>query len=211
MNRKKMILLTSLLTLLPMLLGLLLWNRLPEEMPIHFNSHGEVDDWGSKAFVVFFLPLFLFVMHLITGFITLHDPKKQNIGDKIFLLILFIIPSVAVLECVLTYGSAFGIAFSPNMLGNLFLGIIFTIVGNYLPKSRQNYTVGIKLPWTLNDAENWNKTHRFAGILWTLCGILLLINTFVNLTYLPIGILLCAALLPCVYSFVLYTRKQKED
>ena len=115
MNRKKMILLTSLLTLLPMLLGLLLWNRLPEEMPIHFNSHGEVDDWGSKAFVVFFLPLFLFVMHLITGFITLHDPKKQNIGDKIFLLILFYMllafalaslvePDILILDEVLSAG-----------------------------------------------------------------------------------------------------------
>ena len=59
MNRKKMILLTSLLVLIPMIVGLILWNRLPEEMPVHFNADGEPDNWESKAFAVFFIPLFL--------------------------------------------------------------------------------------------------------------------------------------------------------
>lgn len=206
MNRKKMILLTSLITFVPMIAGLLLWNQLPEEIAVHFNAQGVADNWESKAFVVFFMPLFLFVVHLITGFITLHDPKKQNISDKMFLLVLFIIPFTALILCIVTYSDALGFNLSMNMLGNLFLGIVFIIVGNYLPKSRQNYTIGIKLPWTLSDADNWNKTHRLAGRLWIVCGLILLVNAFLDITVVPIVIIFTAVLLPTVYSFVLYKR-----
>lgn len=207
MNRKKMIFLTSLIIFVPMIVGLLFWNRLPEELPIHFNSAGEIDNYGSKAFVVFFFPLFLLACHLISGFVSLADPKKQNISDKMFLLVLMIIPFTAIFICIVTYSAALGIKFSMNMLGNLFLGIVFIIVGNYLPKSRQNYTVGIKLPWTLNDTENWNKTHRFGGIVWLLCGILFLINAFLDIIWIIPFIIAAAVLLPSIYSFILYKQK----
>jgi len=210
MNHKKMIFLTSLLIFIPMIAGLLLWNRLPEEIPVHFNSAGEIDNWESRSFVVFFIPLFLWAMHLLTGFISLADPKKQNISDKMFLLVLLIIPSAAVFLGIVTYSSALGIDFSANMVGNLFLGIIFIILGNYMPKSRQNYTIGIKIPWTLNDTENWNKTHRFGGIVWFLCGIILLINAFLDIIWLVPVCIISAAFLPILYSFLLYKQKAKK-
>lgn len=84
MNRKKMILLTSLLVLIPMIVGLILWNKLPEEIPVHFNAAGEPDNYESKAFAVFFLPLFLWVVHLLTGFITLADPKNKTSAIRYF-------------------------------------------------------------------------------------------------------------------------------
>lgn len=210
MNRKKMILLTSLLIFIPMLIGLLLWNKLPEELPIHFNSAGEIDNWESKEFVIFFIPLFLWAMHLLAGFISLADPKKQNISDKMFLLVLFIVPSVAIFMCVIIYSAAFGINVSATMLGYLFLGLVFIILGNYMPKSRQNYSIGIKLPWTLSDTENWNKTHRLGGIVWLLCGIVLLLNIFLNIVWLVPVCIFTAVLLPTVYSFLLYKQKTKD-
>lgn len=210
MKRKKMIFLTSLIIFVPMIVGLIFWNKLPEELPVHFNAYGEADNWESKAFVVFFFPLFLFAMHLLTSFITLADPKKQNISDKMFLLVLCIIPFTAILLCILTYSAAFGVNLSTNMVGNFFLGLLFIIIGNYLPKSRQNYTIGIKLPWTLCDTENWNKTHRFGGILWLLCGILALINIALDITWLPLTLIFTAGLVPTVYSFLLYKRKKKD-
>ena len=210
MNRKKMILLTSLLIFIPMLIGLLLWNKLPEELPIHFNSAGEIDNWESKEFVIFIIPLFLWAMHLLAGFISLADPKKQNISDKMFLLVLFIVPSVAIFMCVIIYSAAFGINVSATMLGYLFLGLVFIILGNYMPKSRQNYSIGIKLPWTLTDTENWNKTHRLGGIVWLLCGIVLLLNIFLNIVWLVPVCIFTAVLLPTVYSFLLYKQKTKD-
>lgn len=211
MNRKKMIILTSLLVLIPVIVGLLLWNKLPERMPIHFNAAGEADNWGSKSFAVFGLPLILFIAHLVGGYTTLTDPKKQNISDKMFLLVLLIIPFVSVFCFILTYATALGIEFSINMLGNLFLGIVFIVVGNYLPKSRQNYSVGIKIPWTLSDTENWNKTHRIGGITWLLCGIVLVINAFMDITWIIPLTIFIATLIPVLYSFLLYKQKEKNS
>lgn len=210
MNRKKAILLTSLFVLIPMIVGLVLWNRLPEEIPVHFNSAGEPDNYKSKAFAVFLIPLFLWAMHLLTGFITLADPKKQNINDKVFLLVLYIVPSAAVFGTVVMYTWALGLPFSINLLGNLFLGIVFIAVGNYMPKTRQNYTVGIKIPWALNDAENWNKTHHFAGIIWIIFGVILIINAFLNIIWIVPASIACAALFPTAYSFLLYMHKTKH-
>lgn len=211
MNRKKMILLTSLLVLVPMIVGLVLWNRLPEEIPVHFNADGNPDNWESKAFSVFFIPLFLWVVHLLTGFITLADPKKQNISDKIFLLILYICPAAGIFGSIVMYTGALNLPVSVNMVGNLFLGIIFIVVGNYMPKTRQNYTIGIKIPWALNDEENWNKTHRFAGIIWIICGVVLLINAFLDIMWLVPASIAVAALLPTAYSFLLFLNKNKSE
>lgn len=210
MNRKKMILLTSLLVLIPMIVGLMLWNKLPEEIPVHFNSAGEPDNYESKAFAVFFIPLFLWAMHLLTGFVTLADPKKQNINDKVFLLVLYIVPAAAVFGTFVMYTGALNLPISINMLGNLFLGIVFLAVGNYMPKTRQNYTIGIKIPWALNDAENWNKTHHFAGIIWIICGAILIINAFLDIIWIVPASLAVAVLLPTAYSFLLYLRKARN-
>jgi uncharacterized membrane protein len=211
MNRKKMILLTSLLVFIPIIVGLVLWNRLPEEMPVHFNTAGEPDNWESKSFAVFFLPLFLWVVHLVTGFITLADPKKQNINDKVFMLVLYICPATAIFGSIAMYIGALDLPISINMVGNLFVGIVFIIVGNYMPKTRQNYTIGIKIPWALNDTENWNKTHRFAGIIWIICGVVLLINAFLDIMWLVPASIAVAALLPTAYSFLLFVRKNKSE
>ena len=210
MNRKKAILLTSLLTFIPMIVGLILWNKLPEELPVHFDIAGNADQYGSKAFVVLGIPLVLWALHLLTGFLILADPKRQNINDKVFTLMLYTVPGVGIFCSVLMYPTALNIPISVNMIGGLFVGIIFLFIGNYLPKSKQNYTVGIKLPWTLNDAENWNKTHRFAGVLWTICGVILLVNAFLDFMVLVPVILAAAILLPTAYSFLLYLRKNKS-
>ena len=211
MNRKKAILLTSLLTFIPIIIGLILWNQLPEEIPVHFNAAGEPDNYESKAFAVFFLPLFLWVVHLLTGFIILADPKKQNISDKVFMLTLYISPTAGIFGAVVMYTGALNIPVSVNMIGNLFVGIVFIIVGNYMPKTRQNYTIGIKIPWALNDAENWNKTHRFAGIVWIICGVVLVINAFLDIIWIVPVSIGAAALLPTVYSFLLYLRRTKTE
>ena len=211
MNRKKAILLTSLLVFIPMIVGLILWSKLPEEIPVHFNSAGEPDNYASKAFAVFFIPLFLWVMHLLTGFITLADPKRQNISDKVFLLILYVVPAAAVFSTLVLYTGALGLPLSINMIGNLFVGIVFIAVGNYMPKTRQNYTIGIKIPWALNDAENWNKTHRFAGILWIICGAVLIINAFLDIIWIVPVCIAIAALLPTAYSFLFYLRKANAE
>ena len=91
----------------------------------------------------------------------------------------------------------------------LFLGLVFIIVGNYMPKVKQNYFLGIKLPWTYASEENWNKTHRMAGKLWVAGGILFLANFFFRIQWMEVIIMFAMILIPVVYSY-LYSRKEQK-
>ena len=89
---------------------------------------------------------------------------------------------------------------------NLLCGVMFLVIGNYLPKCKQNYTVGIKTPWALDNEENWNKTHRFAGWCYMIVGICFFINSILNFEVVIVIAIAICALLPCVYSFLLYKK-----
>lgn len=203
---KKQIFLTTLITLLPIAVGLLLWNQLPEQIATHFSMNGTPDGWSSKGFTVFVLPLVLAGVHWICIVATFHDPKKSNIGEKMLQLVLWIVP---ILSCV-TYGAIFAIALGVPMnmssLVSPMLGLLFLILGNYMPKNHQNYTIGIRLPWTLNSQENWNRTHRFASRLWMLAGAVMILNGLLQQEWLLIGIIFVTGVLPMVYSFMLYKK-----
>ena len=75
-----------------------------------------------------------------------------------------------------------------------------------MPKTTRNYTMGIKVPWTLNSDENWNKTHRFAGMLWVAGGVIVLIASFLKAIFLLPAIIIVCAVLPMVYSYVYYKK-----
>ena len=90
------------------------------------------------------------------------------------------------------------------------LAVLFIIIGNYMPKCKQNFTIGIKIPTTLNSEENWNATHRVAGVVWVICGILLLPLVFLPERFLPFTLIavIPAILIPTIYSIV-YDKKHK--
>ena len=88
---------------------------------------------------------------------------------------------------------------------NIIVSIVFLVIGNYLPKCKQNYTTGIKIPWTLNSTENWNRTNRLAGWLFMAGGILFFLNAFLQWSGMFL-IIIGIALLPIIYSFILYKK-----
>ena len=96
---KRELILSSLLFLLPMAVGLILWNRLPDSMYIHWGVNNQPDGTGSKAFVVFGFPLMLLVLHWFALWITSKDPKHQNQGRKATAILFWIIP---LLSCFLS-------------------------------------------------------------------------------------------------------------
>ncbi len=209
-KNKKLLILTSIVILLPILAGLVLWNRLPERIPTHWNFSGEIDGWSGKAFGVFFLPLFLLVMHWFCVGCMAIDPREENHGTKIERVALWIMPVMSVILSSLSYCAALGVPFNATRIMSLLLGLMFIAVGNYLPKCKRNYTVGIRLPWTLESDENWVKTHRFAGKVWVIFGIIALCSTLLGSisTAVTLGGLVVASVLPMIYSYRLY-RAQK--
>lgn len=208
-RNKGTILFTSLVTLIPMLVGLVLWNTFPDQVPMHWNAAGEIDGWGSKVFAVVFLPLFLLAVHWFCILVTAADPKNKDIEGKPLTLVLWICPFMSILVCTLVYSTAWGIPLSVEILMPLLLGGMFLIIGNYLPKCRQNYTIGIKVSWALEDEENWNATHRFAGKVWVIGSVIIMATAILGDFILFLAITLAMTLAPIVYSY-LYYRKHKK-
>lgn len=211
-NKKKLII-TSIIILVPIIIGLILWNKLPDKLPTHWNSAGEVNGWSSKAFAVFGLPGFLFAVHWVCLLASSADPKKQNIEGKVLNIVFWICPVISVLGAVLIYGTALGMEFRVEKIIPSLVGVVFIMVGNYLPKCKQSYTMGIKLPWTLNDEENWNRTHRLGGKLWVACGFIFIVSMFLPNKFMVViflSVIAVAVLVPTVYSYLLFREKEKR-
>ena len=203
---KLTVILTTLLCLLPIVAGVILWDKLPDRMAIHFNAANEPDGWASKPFAVLGMPAIIAAIHLACLFITAQDPKKQNITGVMKTLMLWICPFISWLCAGMTIGYALESVRNIGVVVCVFLGILFMVIGNYLPKCLPSYTVGIKLPWTLHDEGNWRYTHRIGGFCFTIAGLIVLVSAFFGIMWLPLAALALAAIVPTVASYLYYKK-----
>lgn len=209
---KKQLIISSIVTLLPIVFGLILWNKFPDTFATHWGADGQADGYSSKAFGIFFTPLFLLGMHLFCVWITDLTNRGNDQDPKVMNLVFCLMPILSLMTNGMIYTIAMGKIWDMNALMPVFMGVLFTLVGNYLPKCRQNTTMGIKVVWTLNNEENWNATHRFAGKLWVAAGLLTVFSAFLPMKIgYPIMFvaLLGAGLGATLYSY-LYYRKQLQ-
>lgn len=208
-NNKGTLILTSIIILIPMLVGLILWNQFPDQMPIHWNASGGIDGWGSKLFAVVLLPLFLLGIHWFCIIVTATDPKAKDIEGKSLLLVLWVCPFMSVLICALVYATALGIPISVEVILPLMLGAMFMVIGNYIPKCKQNYTIGIKVSWALEDEGNWNATHRFAGKIWVLGGAVIMATSFLESFLILLLVTVIMIALPIIFSYRYHMKTHK--
>jgi len=206
----KINLITTIACLIPMIIGAVFYSQLPDIIPIHFDVQNQPDNYASKPVALFGLPLLLMVLHIVLCIKIEADPRTSNSSEKLQYLMRFIIPVTGILvqSLVILYVLNDGIEIG-NVI-TIFVGIIFLVVGNYLPKCKQSYTLGIRLPWTLADEDNWNKTHRMAGALWVVLSVLILICTIAGY---PQTILIFFALslfLPIIYSYLLAKNRRNK-
>ena len=205
-ENKKTLFITCAVILLPIIAGLLLWDRLPDRIPTHWGMGGEVDGWSGKGFAVFAMPALMLGIQLLCFFATASDPKRGNIRRKFLSMVLWIIPVLSVMTSCISYAVALGAQIRVEQVIPGFIGLMFVIIGNYMPKFQQSYTMGIRLPWTLSSEENWNRTHRFGGKIWALGGIGVLFCTLMGWGMASIVILAVVVIVPTVYSYVLYRK-----
>lgn len=206
----KTLILTSVITLLPIIAGLILWDKLPEQVPMHFDINGNADGYASKTFAVFAFPLFMVAMQWLCSFFTGLDPKMKNFSKKTTALVLWIIPALSLLLHAIIYAYALGKEFNVTVPLMLFFGLFFVITGNYLPKMSQSYTVGIKFPWTLNSEANWIYTHRISGKVWVVGGLILIATSFLNLGWLYIAIFAIMIAVPVIASYRFHKKENKS-
>ncbi len=208
-NKGKLIL-SSLLILLPALVGLFLWDSLPDTMTTHWGADKAADGWSSKTFAVIGMPLLLLAMHWFCILFTAKDPGNRDQSGKALGLIFWILPAASLLCMYLVYGTALGQEMNMDTLLPAGFAVMLLSFGNYMPKIKQNRTLGIKVHWALHNEENWNATHRFGGKLWVAGGFVILIALFLpdKITMAVMFLVtLIVAVAPVVYSW-LYSRKQ---
>ena len=209
-THKKQLIIASILTLLPMAVGLLLMDRLPLAFATHWGIDGQPDGWSSRSFAIFVPPLIMLALFWLCIFITCKDPGNKGRNQKPLGMVIWIIPFLSNLVCGIMYALALGVEFSIHTLILASMGLLFVVMGNYMPKCQMNSTIGIRVFWAYTSEENWNATHRFAGRIWVLCGALMMLSALLP-AKLGIAIMLFGflpmVLAPMVYSY-LYYKKQ---
>lgn len=210
---KKHLILSSVGILLPIFFGLLFWNQLPDFMVTHWGANGQADGMSPKAFTVFFLPVILLAAHWLCLYATRLDPRNRDRNRKVFLLVMWIMPVVSMFSSALIYSTALGYVPNFSLVILVPVGLLFVIIGNYLPKCQQNHTIGIKLSWTLANEENWNLTHRFGGKCWLLGGLGLMLCAFLPVfvgIWVMVAAIFVLAFLPMFYSWRIYRRHRQQ-
>jgi uncharacterized membrane protein len=205
---------STVLCLAPVIFGIAVYDKLPAQVATHFDAHGTANGWMPRALAVFGLPIFFAVMNAVVLFSLANDPKRRNISSSFRALIRWFMPTLALVIYPVTLLISLGKKIDITMAVNALVGIVFVVCGNYLPKSRRNYTVGIKLPWTLDNDDNWNRTHRLAGFLWVAGGIVMIASTFLPrdaLMPILVGVLCVIVGVPAIYSFALYKKNARQQ
>lgn len=204
-----------LLAFAPLVLCAVLWRSLPQQLPMQFSLDGEVNRLGSK-------PEFLLLcaagpaLTALLAFLPRIDPHRENYrkfarGYRVLRLafaLFYLLAACSVPVAALFPGVFRQVPVSRLMLAAL--GLLFCVIGNFMPKFRHNYFCGIKSPWALADEENWRRTHRFAGPLWFWGGLgvaaLSLFLPQAAMFAASFAVFLALALVPFVYSYILYKK-----
>ncbi len=202
---KRLLAVTTAVTLFPIVIGLVLWNQLPEVIATTFGADNEANGFSSKTFAVFGIPSIMAALHIFSILVTGSDPKKNNISEKAMGVVYWIVPVISIAVMSAIYAISLGININIGMICCLIIGILFIVLGNYLPKVRQNHSFGVRTAWTLESDENWIKTNRLAGWLYVICGLLFVLNAFL-LNEWMILVVVPAIFIPIVYSYYLYKR-----
>ena len=211
--KKWKLIVSSIVVLSPIVAGLILWNHLPDTLLTHWGADGNADGSTAKAVAVFFLPILLLAFQWFALWITKHDKKQPEQNEKAMGIIYCIIPALSVFVNGTMYAVALGREFTGIIAMPILFGLLFLYIGNYMPKVKQNHTMGIKIKWTLENEENWNKTHRLSGFLYVVSGFIMIAAAFLPLkAAIPVLVvaMLAAVIIPVAYSYSIY-RKMKKN
>ncbi|MBR4879432.1 MAG: SdpI family protein [Clostridia bacterium] len=205
------IIITSLVILMPMVVGFIMWNKLPDIMPTHWGFDGQVDGYSDKLAAVVTGPLLLLAGHLLCLFVTAKDSKNAERNEKMFNIVMWIMPVISLITSYVTYSAAMGNANTIDRIMPIFIGLIFVVIGNYLPKCRMNYTIGIKIPTVYTSEANWYATHRMGGKMMMLAGFLTMLSAAfeedIFVSFLLTAVVI-AAIVPMIYSYIFYKKEK---
>lgn len=193
----------------------IVWNTLPETIAMHFNLKGDIDRYGSKNELMTMILILITVnavVYLLLPQVYRIDPKRYAAEnkDRLFRIAFAVAVFTSAVLCLMIYSSIHGnIKFSMRFI-LAGVGLMLAVVGNYIYNIKPNYFAGIRLPWTLNDNENWKRTHLLGGKLLFGGGLVIaVICLFAPFTFSMIAlftVLSVVILITCIYSYRLYKK-----
>lgn len=204
--RKSSIVSIALTVLIFLIFNLVFYKKMPDTLPTHWNIEGEADDYASKFMAMIGVHIFIIIMNIFMCFMIDLDPKNKNQNKTMILISKITFPCMMFIIYSITILYGFGKSINVSNVVLPIVGFLLIALGNYMPKLKRSYTIGVKIPWTLNSDENWRKTHRLTGFLLIITGLILIISPFIK-TIVPmiIGFILIT-LIPFIYSFYLFKK-----
>jgi len=180
----------------------------PDEMASHWNQYGEVDGYMSKFWSLYLMPVITLVIYLIFLLVPKIDPLKRNIEkfrkyfDRFILLIVLFLIYIYILTILWNLGVSY------SMTGAIIPGIVVLLLfaGDLTKKSKRNWFIGIRTPWTLSSDEVWEKTNKLGGNLIQAsaalsCLGIIFPNLFVWFLLIP---LLASTTITLIYSYFIF-------
>ena len=192
-----------------LLMSILLYGRLPERIPTHWNVRGEVDSYSSRPFGAFFMPAVmagLFLLFLVLPAISPRGFRFESFRS-VWGVLQSAILGLLLLMHALMLSAAMGKPVDVTRGAEAGLGLLITVLGNFLGKVSRNFFVGIRTPWTLASEEVWMRTHRLGGKLFVLAGLAIFVLALAGAGPLATTVILVAAAVASVVaSYVIYRR-----
>ena len=202
---------SALLVLAAFAVSALLWSRLPDPVPTHWNAAGQVNGWMPKFPGAVFAPLMMIALLAVFAVLPVISPsgfRMERFGAVYSWMVLGISALMLAIH-VLALSAALGHDAAIQRGLPLVLAVFMILLGNWMPKVRRNFFIGIRTPWTIADEEVWAKTHRLAGKTMVVGGVLGLIACVsTTIVWLPIALVVAGALVPAVYSYFAWRAMQ---
>jgi len=197
---------------IPLIVAILIYPQMPDQVPIHWNVKGEVDNYGSKVFGTFFLPIlnvFLYILFLV---LPKFDPKRANYSkfDSSYLTIRYSLHLFFALIFGVTAAASLGFPVQIDKWIPGGVAVLFIVMGNIMGRVRHNYFVGFKYPWTLANEEVWRRTHQLGAKLMVIGGFAALLGVIFTEGTASVVILMAGIFVPIVittiYSYLFYKQ-----
>ncbi len=194
----------------------LTWSQLPERMAVHWNASFQVDRYGSRLAAAGLFPVLALAFWLGIPLLRRLDPRREHYErfDATFWIVVnLLVLMLAALEvAVVGFNLGWPVDMQRVVLG--LLGLLFVALGNYMPRVRSNWWMGIRTPWTLSSERVWRETHRVGGRTFVLGGLVTIVAAFLPKPVAPwvalVGLVL-GGFVPVVWSYVLWRRESGES
>lgn len=195
--------------------ALAVYPLLPARIPVHWGFRGGVDRWAPKWPNAFFAPALGLALWLLFPLLRRLDPRRrqyERFNETFWLLVNAMVAFTAVMELVVL-GAALGWPMDTTRVVLFVVGLVFVVLGNYLPRVRSNWWIGIRTPWTLESEWVWRETHRLGGRTFVFGGLTTMVAALLPALVRPwvaLAGLLVGGFVPVVYSYILWQREQRE-